>query len=132
MPATVIAARVGWEGSVSWFRANVARLQPQYRCTDPADRLTSPPGGAEQCDLWFPPFRVPLEDGSTALLPVLVIIAAHSRFTAGRMIPMRTTEDLLLGSWELIRRLGRVPRRLKGSLSGTTVTSRPPSCPAAR
>jgi len=30
----------------------------------------------------------------------------------GRMIPTRKTEDLLLGSWELIRQLGRVPRRL--------------------
>ena len=46
------------------------------------------------------------------LLPVLVITAAHSRFMTGRMIPTRTTEDLLLGSWELIRQIGRVPRRL--------------------
>jgi hypothetical protein len=46
------------------------------------------------------------------LLPVLVITAAHSRFTTGRMIPTRKTEDLLLGSWELIKQLGRVPRRL--------------------
>ena len=30
----------------------------------------------------------------------------------GRMIPTRKTEDLLLGSWELIQQLGRVPRRL--------------------
>lgn len=28
------------------------------------------------------------------------------------MIPTRRTEDLLLGSWELIEQLGRVPRRL--------------------
>lgn len=69
-------------------------------------------GDAAQCDLWFPPGRIPVEDGSTALLPVLVITAAHSRFTAGLMIPTRRTEDLLLGSWELICRLGRVPRRL--------------------
>ena len=44
-------------------------------------------------------------------MPVLVITAAHSRFITGRMIPTRKTEDLLLGSWELIRQLGRVPRR---------------------
>jgi transposase len=112
MPATVIAERVDWDGSISWFRENVARLRPQFRRPDPADRLTWSPGDAAQCDLWFPPARVPLEDGSTRLLPVLVITAAHSRFTAGRMIPTRTTEDLLLGSWELIRALGRVPRRL--------------------
>lgn len=112
MPATVLAERVGWGGSRSWFGENVARLRPQYRRPDPADRLTWSPGDAAQCDLWFPPARIPLEDGSSGLLPVLVITAAHSRFTAGRMIPTRTTEDLLLGSWELIRMLGRVPRRL--------------------
>jgi hypothetical protein len=112
IPATVIAERVGWDGSASWFRDNVARLRPEHRRPDPADRLTWAPGDAAQCDLWFPPQRIPLEDGSTALLPVLVITAAHSRFITGRMIPTRKTEDLLLGSWELIRLLGRVPRRL--------------------
>lgn len=112
MPATVIAERVDWDGSPSWFRGNVARLRPQYRRPDPADRLRWAPGDAAQCDLWFPPARIPLEDGSTPLLPVLVITAAHSRFTAGRLIPTRRTEDLLLGSWELIGALGRVPRRL--------------------
>ncbi len=112
MPATVIAGRAGWDGSMSWFRENLARLRPQYRLPDPAGRLTWSPGDAAQCDLWFPPARIPLEDGRTALLPVLVMTAAHSRFTTGRMIPARTTADLLLGSWELIARLGRVPRRL--------------------
>ena len=112
MPATVLAERVDWDGSISWFRENLARLRPQYRRPDPADRLTWAPGDAAQCDLWFPPARIPVEDGSTPLLPVLVITAAHSRFTAGRMIPTRTTADLLLGSWELIRQFGRVPRRL--------------------
>jgi Mu transposase, C-terminal domain/Helix-turn-helix domain of resolvase len=112
MPASVIAERVDWDGSPSWFRENVARLRPQYRRPDPADRLSWAPGDAAQCDLWFPPARIPLEDGSTPLLPVLVITAAHSRFTTGRLIPTRRTEDLLLGSWELVRALGRVPRRL--------------------
>jgi hypothetical protein len=112
MPATVIAERVGWEGSPSWFRENVGRLRPQYRRPDPAGRLTWAPGDAAQCELWFPPGPIPLEDGSTPLLPVLVITAAHSRFTTGLMIPTRKTEDLLLGSREVIRALGRVPRRL--------------------
>ena len=43
---------------------------------------------------------------------MLVITAAHSRFMTARMLPTRKTEDLLLGSWELIEQLGRVPRRL--------------------
>jgi transposase len=112
MPATVLAERVGWEGSIRWFRDNVKRLRPEHRPVDPADRLVWEPGDAAQCDLWFPPRKIPLEDGTSKLLPVLVITAAHSRFVTGRMIPTRKTEDLLLGSWELIKRLGRVPRRL--------------------
>ncbi len=111
MPATVLAERVGWTGSESWFRENVARLRPHYQPIDPADRLTWEPGDANQWDLWFPPARVPLEDGSARPLPVIVATPAHSRYILGRMIPTRTTEDLLLGSWELLSSLGRVPRR---------------------
>ena len=112
MPATVIAERVGWTGSITWFRDNVRRLRPQHRKPDPADRLTWAAGDAAQCDLWFPPKKIPLEDGTRTLLPVLVITAAHSRFMLGRMIPTRRTEDLLLATWELLVQLGRVPRRL--------------------
>jgi hypothetical protein len=112
MPATVLAERVGWSGSPSWFRENVARLRPEQRRADPADRLSWSPGDAAQNDLWFPPKRIPLEDGSTSLLPVLVMVPAHSRFICGRMIPTRQTEDLLLGSWSLLEGFGRVPRRL--------------------
>jgi transposase len=112
MPATVLAERVGWEGSSSWFRENVARLRPEHHRPDPADRLVWAPGDAAQCDLWFPPKRIPLEDGTAALLPVLVMTAAHSRFTGGEMLPTRQTPDLLLGMWSLIAGFGRVPRRL--------------------
>lgn len=112
MPATVLAERVGWEGSITWFRENVKRLRPEFRPVDPADRLRWEPGDVAQCDLWFPPRKIPLEDGTSRLLPVLVITAAHSRFMLARMIPTRKTEDLLLASWELLQQLGRVPRRL--------------------
>ncbi len=112
MPATVLAERVGWAGSIRWFRDNVNRVRADHRPIDPADRLTWAPGDAAQCDLWFPPRKILLEDGSRTLLPVLVMTAAHSRFMLGRMIPTRKTPDLLLGSWELLTQLGRVPRRL--------------------
>ncbi len=78
MPATVIAERVEWDGSITWFRENVRRLRPEHRPVDPADRLTWAAGDAAQCDLWFPPRKIPLEDGSSVLLPVLVIVAALS------------------------------------------------------
>ncbi len=112
MPASVLAERVAWAGSESWFRENVRRLRPSFCRIDPADRLSWAPGDAGQCDLWFPPCRVPLEDGSTRLLPVLVMTLAHSRFMLGRMIPTRSTPDLLCGTWELLGELGHVPRRL--------------------
>jgi len=112
MPGSVIAERVGWAGSMTWFRENVARLRPEHRRVDPADRLSWEAGDAAQCDLWFPPKKIPLENGTSALLPVLVMTPAYSRFVLGRMIPTKTTEDLLLGMWELLQLLGRVPRRL--------------------
>lgn len=108
MPATVIAERVEWSGSITWFRENVRRLRPEHRPVDPADRLTWAAGDAAQCDLWFPPAKIPLEDGARVLLPVLVIVAAHSRFVTARMIPTGSAA----GAWELIQQLGRVPRRL--------------------
>lgn len=112
MSMTVIAERVGWSGSITWFRENARRLRPEHRPVDPADRLTWAAGDAAQCDLWFPPRKIPLEERSSVLPLVLVIVAAHSRFVTARMIPTRKTEDLLLGSWELIQQLGAVPRRL--------------------
>jgi hypothetical protein len=59
MPATVLAERVGWTGSASWFRKRVALLRPEYAPKDPADRLSDQPGDQAQCDLWFPPGRIP-------------------------------------------------------------------------
>ena len=112
MPATVLAERVGWAGSITWFRDNVRLLRPQHLPVDPCDRLVWLPGDAAQCDLWFPPYKIPLEDGTTALLPVLVITCAYSRFILAVMIPTRHTADLLLGMWALLQQLGAVPRRL--------------------
>ncbi|GAA3514160.1 IS21 family transposase [Georgenia daeguensis] len=113
MPATVLAERVSWSGSVTWFRENVARLRPRYLPVDPADRLAHAPGEQVQCDLWFPPVKVPVGPGQAASLPVLVMAAAHSRFLAAMMLPSRTTADLLAGMWHLLSsQLGAVPRAL--------------------
>ena len=112
MPATVLAERVGWTGSIRWFRDNVNRLRAEDRRIDPADRLDWVPGDAAQCDLWFPPRKLLLEDGNRVLLPVLVMTLAYSRFMLARMIPTRTTTDLLLGMWSLLSELGKVPSRI--------------------
>ena len=44
MPASVLAERVGWEGSPSWFRKQVSKVRPETGPVDPADRLNYEPG----------------------------------------------------------------------------------------
>ena len=113
MPATVLAERVSWSGSATWFRQNVARIRPDYAPTDPADRIVYHPGDQVQCDLWFPEPRIPVGAGVLVLLPVLVMVASFSKFITAVMIPSRTTADLLSGMWALLSgQLGAVPRRL--------------------
>ena len=112
MPATVIAERIGWTGSSSFFRMKVAEIRPDYAPKDPADRIDYEPGDQMQCDLWFPPAKIPLGAGQFGSPPVLVMTASHSRFICARMIPSRTTEDLCLGMWWLLQSFGAVPRRL--------------------
>jgi transposase len=113
MPATVIAERVGWTGGHSWFAENVARIRPEYAPADPCDRLVHLPGEQVQCDLWFPGQLVPDHGGVLRSFPVLVMVAAYSRFIAAMMIPSRVTGDLLAGMWQLLSEsIGGVPRTL--------------------
>jgi transposase len=113
MPASVVGERVGWTGSASWLRENVARVRPEYRRVDPVDRLAHLAGEEIQCDLWFPPVGVPVGGGSVARLPVLVMVASYSRFVAAVMVPSKQTGDLLAGMWHLLRDVfGGVPKRL--------------------
>lgn len=113
MPSTVIAERIGWTGSASWFRKRVALIRPEYVPADPADRIAYSPGDQAQCDLWFPPADIPLPDGVIGSPPVLVMVSSFSRTICAVMIPTRTTPDLLAGMWLLLsRQLAAVPRRL--------------------
>ncbi len=70
MPASVLAERVGWSGSASWFRKRVALIRPEYAPKDPADRLEHAAGDQAQCDLWFPPASIPLGAGQVGSPPV--------------------------------------------------------------
>lgn len=102
MPATVIAERVGWTGSISWFRERVRAIRPEYLPADPVDRLEHPPGRVIQCDLWFPAPKIAVGFDQEAMLPVLVMVAAFSRFIAAVMLPSRQTMDLVAGMWQLL------------------------------
>lgn len=113
MPATVIAERIGWTGSISWLRERVRMIRPEYAPADPADRLEHDPGQVVQCDLWFPPASIPLGDGQSGAPPVLVMVAAFSRFITAMMLPSRVTTDLVAGMWQLLSQdLGAIPHRL--------------------
>jgi transcriptional regulator with XRE-family HTH domain len=106
MPAATIAERVGWSGSPSLFRAKVAELRLDFAVPDPADRLVHPPGFQVQCDLWFPHEDLPLGDEQRAAPPVLVMTSINSGFIQARMVPSRSTPDLLGGMWSLIVEAG--------------------------
>ncbi len=112
MPASVLSQRVGWPGGESTLRRHVAGLREQLAPVDPADRLEYVAGDQCQCDLWFPPVKIPLGNGLLGTPPVLVMVPSFSRFITAWMIPSRTTSDLLAGSWKLINDLGGVPHRL--------------------
>ena len=115
MPATVIAERIGWTRSIRTLSGRVAELRPVYLPPDPAGRTSYVAGEVAQCDLWFPPIHLPVGFGQTrqpTRLPVLTMITGYSRWLSALLIPSRCSQDLFAGWWQLIDRLGSVPRVL--------------------
>ncbi len=115
MPATVIAERVGWTRGITVLKERVAELRPAYLPPDPASRTSYEAGDIAQCDLWFPPIAMPVGFGqrrTAAKLPVLTMACGYSRWLSGQLIPSRAAPDLFAGWWQVIERLGAVPRTL--------------------
>ena len=112
MTATALAERVGWTGASSVFREKVAVLRPEYLPPDPADRLVHEPGVQVQCDLWFPHEALPLGHDQLGIPPVLVMTSAFSGNIQARMLPSKSTPDLLGGMWSLLQDAQAVPARL--------------------
>ena len=115
MPATVIAERIGWTRGMTVLKERVHELRPAYLPPDPASRTSYVAGEVAQCDLWFPPTRVPVGFGQVrrpTQLPVLTMVTGYSRWLSAVLIPTRRAEDLFCGWWQLIGGLGAVPRVL--------------------
>ncbi|MEU6014204.1 IS21 family transposase [Streptomyces sp. NPDC047515] len=112
MPATVIAERIGWERGMTVLKDRVRDLRPAYVPVDPVSRTTYRPGELAQCDLWFPEADIPLGYGQSGRPPVLVMVSGYSRVIAARMLPSRTTGDLIDGHWRLLLAWGAVPSTL--------------------
>jgi transposase len=86
-----------------------------YLPPDPASRTAYVAGEIAQCDLWFPPIQLPVGFGQVrkpTQLPVLTMVLGYSRWLVAMLLPTRRAEDLFAGWWQLIQRLGTVPRVL--------------------
>lgn len=93
----------------------MAEWRPAYLPPDPASRTSYVAGEIAQCDFWFPPITLPVGFGQARTakrLPVLTMVTGYARWSAGVLIPSREAEDLFAGWWQLIVRLGAVPRVL--------------------
>jgi transposase len=115
MPATVIAERIAWDRGLTVLKDRVRELRPAYLPPDPASRTAYDPGEVAQCDFWFPPVTVPVGCGQErrpAQLPVLTMVSGYSRWLSALLVPSRHGQDLFAGWWQLISRLGAVPRAL--------------------
>jgi transposase len=112
MPATVVAERIGWDRSLTVLKDRVRELRPVYAPADPSSRTGYRPGELAQCDLWFPPARVPWGFGQAGSPPVLVMVSGYSRWLCATTIPTRAAADLVLGQWAVIAQLGAVPKAL--------------------
>ena len=111
MPATVIAERIGWDRSLTILKDRVRELRPLFLPADPCQRTEYRPGKLAQWDLWFPAVKIPLGQGQSAVLPVIVGVSGYSRFLVARMIPSKEAHDILLGHLACVLDLGAVPRR---------------------
>ena len=129
MPAPVVAQRIGWPYSDGPLKKLLARIRPEYKGIDPADRVAYEPGQVTQCDLWFPEPRIPVGAGQERMLPVLVMTLAFSRYLSAVMIPSRQAGDILAGMWQLISGVGRVTKTLvwdrESAIGGTGKVSVP-------
>jgi transposase len=115
MPATVIAERIGWERGLTVLKERVRELRPVYLPPDPASRTSYVAGEIAQCDFWFPPIRLPVGFGQVRTakqLPVLTMVTGYSRWLSAALVPSRGAQDLFAGWWQLIEKLGAVPRVL--------------------
>src|SRR3954451_24131051 len=87
----------------------------QYLPPDPASRPQYVAGEIAEHVLWFPPIELPVGFGQTRTptqLPVLTMITGYARWLSAVLIPSRRAEDLFAGWWQLLERLGAVPRVL--------------------
>ncbi|MBF4191504.1 Mu transposase domain-containing protein, partial [Mycolicibacterium phlei] len=75
---------------------------PATTQVEPLQTVHPGPSQAVTANLWFPAPKIAVGFGQEAVLPVLVMVAAFSRFIAAVMLPSRQTMDLVAGMWQLL------------------------------
>ena len=118
MPATVIAERIGRKNSLTVVKDRVRVRRPQYEPADRAARTTCQPGEPAQCDLWFPPVKIPVRAGQMAGPPVPVVVNGYSRWLMARTSPLRAAVELFAGMWMPLRVLGRLSTEPTPGITG--------------
>jgi transposase len=91
------------------------RVAAGVSAAGPGSRTSYEVGEVAQCDFWFPPIQLPVGFGQVrkpTQLPVLTMVTGYSRWLSALLIPTRAAADLFAGWWQLIERLGAVPRVL--------------------
>ncbi len=113
MPATVIAERIGWERSLTVLKDRVRRAAAAVPAAGPgvADELC---GRASWRSATCGSRRSTSRSGAGQVgrPPVLVMVSGYSRWMSAVLLPSRQAPDLLAGHWQLLQRLGAVPRAL--------------------
>lgn len=116
MPTSLIAERIGWDQSIHILLDRVSELRSVYpRSSRYMSRSEYAAGEIAQCGLWFPPVEVPVKSGQTRSqwdLPILTLITGYSRWLSTILIHSTEPEDIIDGWWQLMRRLGSVPKVL--------------------
>jgi len=114
MPTALIAEQIGWDRPMSVLRDRVVVLRTHYLDVESRpDDDNPPPGQLAHCGIWLPPVGVPVGGGQTrtaAELPVLTMVSGHSGHLSALLLPSSEAGDLFAGCWQLLARLGAVPR----------------------
>jgi O-antigen/teichoic acid export membrane protein len=115
MPTTLIAETIGWERPIDALLGLVLEVRTAHRQQDTIPLPAYSPGEVAQCGYWFPPVEIPVGFGQTRSarqLPVLTLITGHSRWLSAVLAHSTCAQDTIEGWWQLLARLGAVPRLL--------------------
>ena len=128
MPTTLIAEAIGWEWPVAALLDLVVKLRTAHGQQLTMAPAQYSPGEVAQCGYWFPPVEIPVGYGQTRCmrqLPVLTLITGYSRWLSVALAHSTDEQDTTEGWWQVLAKLGAVPRLLVWDGSAAAFGQRP-------